>query len=406
MRFTSTLNTGKRLLAFTFVLGLSVVSTPPIQADTFKVMHNFTGYSDGGNPLSGFIIDPAGNLYGTASNGGSSFAGVVFKFNKHGVTVLHNFTGGTDGAFPDGSLVMDAAGNLYGTTTAGGPSNVGTVFEISAKGHEVVLHSFTGKSDGATPQAALVRDAAGNLYGTTTAGGSNGNGTVFELAAPTNGSGHWTESVLYSFGKGTDGAIPVAGVTFDTAGNLYGTTSAGGLYGFGTVFELRPLVSGWKEYILHNFQEGSDGGVPYAGVIFDAKGNLYGAATDGGLFGGEDGGGTVFKMTPSRSGWQFTVLYQLAGWGISGSFRNLLLDASGNIYATTHCDGLASAGTVYRLSPSAGGIWTYKSLYVFTGGTDGLFSFSNLVFDLQGNLYGTVFAGGANGQGVIFRVTP
>jgi uncharacterized repeat protein (TIGR03803 family) len=244
-------------------------------------------------------------------------------------------------------------------------------------------------------------DAAGNLYGTTTAGGSSGNGTVFKLAVPTVAGGAWKEEVLYSFGTGTDGTIPVAGVTLDASGNLYGTTSAGGIYGYGTVFQL--TTPRWKENILHHFEMGSDGGVPYAGLVLSSRGSLYGAATEGGE-GGTNGGGTVFELTRESGAWTFTVINALSGWNISGTFRNLLLE-SGKIYATTHCDGANNAGTVYELTLS-GGVWTYNSLYVFTGGSDGLYSFSNLVSDKQGNLYGTTNEGGANGFGTAFKVTP
>jgi uncharacterized repeat protein (TIGR03803 family) len=245
----------------------------------------------------------------------------------------------------------------------------------------------------------LTRDKAGNLYGTTTAGGANGNGTVFELS---NKGGVWTEQVLYSFGTDGDGATPVAGVTLHK-GDLYGTTSAGGSAGYGTVFQLTKSQSGWAETVIYNFQMQSDGGIPYAGLTFDRAGNLYGAATEGGN--GSDAGGTIFELAPSNGGWTFTVLYSLPGWGISGTFRDLYLDASGNIYATTHCDGTYESGTVYELTLS-NGTWTYNSLYVFTGGSDGQYSFSNLVFDKQGNLFGTTNVAGANGFGVIFEITP
>jgi len=397
MKHKSILATVQRLLAL--VVGLAIVAIPAAQAQTFSVIHNFTGASDGGNPLAGFTIDAAGNLYGTTNIGGASGAGTVFKVTGKGKEiVLHSFTGGTDGANPEASLVTDAAGNLYGTTNVGGASGAGTVFKVTGEGKETVLYSFTGKADGANPEAALIMDGSGNLYGTTAAGGSNGNGTVFKLDK--NG-GKWTEQVLYSFGSGTDGTVPVADVTFDATGNLYGTTSAGGTYGYGTIFRLKPSKSGWTESVLHSFQNSSDGAVPYAGLIFDKSGNLYGAATEGGT----GGGGTVFKLTLSKSRWRFSVLYSLPGWGISGTYRNLILDASGNIYATTHCDGANNAGTVYKLTHSDG-TWTYTSLYVFTGGSDGQFSFSNLVFDNHGNFYGTTKQGGANGYGVIFKVKP
>jgi uncharacterized repeat protein (TIGR03803 family) len=298
---------------------------------------------------------------------------------------------------------MDKSGNFYGTTNAGGVSNAGTVFMVTTKGKETVLYSFAGNADGASPVAGLTLDKLGNLYGTTTAGGASGNGTVFELAAPTIAGGQWTKEILYSFGQGTDGTIPVAGVTFDASGNLYGTTSAGGLYGYGTVFQLTPSGSGWTETILHPFEMGSDGGVPYAGLVF-AGNHLYGAASDGGA-GGSNGGGTVFELSKSGSSWVFTALYGLPGWGISGSFRDLLVVSSTKIYATTHCDGANDAGTVYELTRS-GSTWTFTSLYVFTGGSDGLYSFSNLVADKQGNLYGTTNLGGAYSSGVAFKVIP
>jgi uncharacterized repeat protein (TIGR03803 family) len=247
---------------------------------------------------------------------------VVFAMNESGgETVLHEFTAGTDGASPEGLLIMDKGGNLYGTTTLGGLSHGGTVFKVTREGTETVLYSFKGKADGAGPVAGLAIDKAGNLYGTTTKGGASKDGTVFELAVPKVKGAEWTEEVLHSFGEDKDGTIPIAGVTFDASGNLYGTTSAGGTYGNGTVFQLTPSSSGWREIVLHDFELQSDGGVPYAGLVLDSKGDFYGAATDGGA-GGANGGGTVFELTHATDGWTFTVLYRLSGWGISGSFRN------------------------------------------------------------------------------------
>ena len=326
----------KLLLEFAFVLGLVAVVTPRAQGQTFSIFHAFSGGSDGAGPLAGLTIDAGGNLYGTTSVGGASSAGTVFKITGKGTeVVLHSFTGGADGANPQASLVMDALGNLYGTTMAGGAAGVGTVFKITKKGHETVLYRFTGSTDGASPIAALTMDKVGNLYGTTTAGGSTGNGTVFRLSPPKQKGRKWTEKVLYSFGQGTDGATPVAGVTLDAKHNLYGTTSVGGSYGYGTVFQLKQSKSGWKENILYNFQGGNDGSVPYAGVILDSSGDLYGGATGGGT----GAGGTIFELTPSSGGWTFSVLYNIPGWSLSGPFRNLMMDASGNLYGTTHCDG-------------------------------------------------------------------
>ena len=387
---------GRLLLVLTSLAGLTI---PCAHAQTLSVIHNFTGGSDGGNPVNGFMMGSKGMLFGTASSGGNSGLGVVFKLRGKGaVTVLHSFAGGSDGAAPNGGVVEDASGALYGTTTAGGTSGKGTVFRVKGK-NETVLYSFAGGADGADPQAGLAMDASGNLFGTTSAGGPAGNGTVFELVPPKGGTGQWTERVLYTFGTGSDGATPIGGVNLDTAGNLYGTTSLGGAYGYGTIFQLTP-GSVWTENILHSFQNVADGTTPYAGLISDAAGNLYGAATDGGT----NGGGTVFELTPSGGSWSFSVIASLPGWGISGTFRNLVLDASGDIYGTTHCDGADSAGTIFELSPS-GGNWTYTLLYTFTGGSDGLFSISNLVMK-RGRLYGTTIDGGADGAGVIYELTP
>jgi uncharacterized repeat protein (TIGR03803 family) len=401
MKTQSTSATGRILLALAFALSFVATAITGAQAQQFSVVYNFTGGSDGANPLNGFITDGAGNIYGTASSGGASNNGVVFKFNGSSQTVLYSFNGGSDGSGPQGLLLRDGAGNLFGTTFYGGTSNAGTVFGITATGQEEILYTFTGAADGANPQAGVVRDSAGNLYGTTSAGGANHNGTVFELIRPKKLGQPWTEQVLYSFGAAPDGATPVAGVTFDHTGNLYGTTSAGGTYGVGTIFQLVPQGSSWTENILHQFQNADDGAVPYAGLVLDKAGNLFGAATEGDS-GNE--GGTVFELTPSNGGWNFNLIYTLAGWDISGTFRDVLLDSAGNLYATTHCDGQYDAGTVYRLAP-ANGTWTYTSLYVFTGGTDGLYSFSNLAVS-HGSLYGTTNQGGSSGYGVIFKIAP
>jgi uncharacterized repeat protein (TIGR03803 family) len=390
-------------IVLALAVAVGVVTAPRLQAQTFSVVHDFTGSSDGGSALAGLAIDSKGIIYGTASAGGSSGAGVVFKMNRQGnLTVLHNFAGGSDGSTPESRVIIDAKGDLYGTTFAGGAADTGTVYRVTKAGKESVLYSFAGGTDGANPIAGLAMDAAGDVYGTTTAGGAYGYGTVFKVTRPTKQGQPWTESILYSFND-TDGQVPVAGVTLGKRGNLYGTASVGGAYGYGTVFELQHSESGWTEKIIYTFQMQNDGGTPYGGLTMDASGNLYGTATNGGD--GSSGGGTVFELTPSKGNWTFNVLYGLAGWGISGTFRDLLLDGSGKIYATTHCDGNNDAGTVYELTLS-GGVWTYTSLYVFTGGTDGLYSFSNLVLDKQGNLYGTTNMGGTNGYGVIFKVAP
>jgi uncharacterized repeat protein (TIGR03803 family) len=258
-----------------------------------RVLHGFAGNRmDGTSPQAGLITDPAGNLYGTTTYGGSFDDGIVFKLNKAGKeTVLHNFTGGADGGNPQyGSVVRDAAGNLYGTTytggsfSCGGGDGCGTVFKLDKTGKEIVFHNFSSQQDGQT-YAGLIRDAAGNFYGTTAFGGPTANGVVFKLDAT------GTETILHSFTGGTDGGFPYAGLVRDTAGNLYGTTQSGGASGWGVVFKLD--ASG-TETVLYSFTGGTDGGLPYGDLIRDGAGNLYGTTN----VGGASNFGVVFKVTP------------------------------------------------------------------------------------------------------------
>jgi len=370
------------------------------QAGTLTTIHNFAGAADGSSPVDGLMLSASGAFYGTTSGGGAAGLGVVFRMGSLGhETVLHSFMGGTDGATPNGGVIEGAGNTLFGTTTGGGAHGAGTVYSVQA-GKETVLYSFAGGSgDGATPFAGLVLDAGGNLYGTTSAGGKAGTGTVFELVAPAVKNGPWTEKVLYSFAGGTDGATPVGRVAFDSSGRIYGTTSTGGTKGYGIVFELQPSGSSWTETVLHNFADGTDGGTPYAGLVADASGNFYGAATQGGV----NGGGTVFELSPVSGGYTFSVPASVPGWGISGTFRDVLLDKSGVIYATTHCDGTGS-GSIYQLTQS-GGAWTYTVLFNFNGGSNGQYSISNLA--LKGKtFYGTTIQGGSNGAGTVYAFKP
>ncbi len=259
---------------------------------------------------------------------------------------------------------------------------------------------------GRIPTAALwFSTQAGNIYGTTYGGGGGscpgGCGIVFKLTPA--GSG-WTESVIYTFAGGADGASPWAGVTFDHAGNLYGTTTAGGAFGAGTVYELSPSGGGWTKRTLHSFQlSQTDGSAPFAGVIFDPSGNLYGATQ----YGGSGSGGTVFELSPSGGSWIFTTLYSFnasGGGRAKGPVANLAIDGAGNLYGTTAGDGVHGAGSVFKLT-HAGGSWTYTSLHDFTGGSDGQLPRSNVVFDSSGNLYSTAY-GGVDGKGVVFEITP
>jgi uncharacterized repeat protein (TIGR03803 family) len=310
------------------------------QSGKETVLHNFFGGRDGEKPYAGLVRDAAGRLYGTTYNGGnqnstcSSGCGVVFEIDLYGhEKILHRFSGTPDGAIPVGGLILDSAGNLYGTTEMGGTAGAGTVFKVNASGAETVLYSFGGTSDGGYPQASLVRDTAGNLYGTTSNGGPGGFGTVFRLDS----SGH--ETVLYSFSGGSDGSNPMARLLRGPNGDLFGTTFLGGTYGGGTVFK---VDANGNESVLHAFN--NDGAYPESPLVRDSQGDMYGATIQGDL-----GSGTVFKITPQGA---FSVLYGFLGQADGGAPAGpLLLDSAGNIYGTTSSGGTTGNGTVFKLTP-------------------------------------------------------
>jgi len=368
-------------------------------------------------------MDQAGNLYGTTCGSDCAYggkAGAVFRLSKIGsswpLNPLHNFAGGNDGANPYAGVVFGPQGILYGTTPHAGRngcdgSGCGTVFSLKpyptacktalCGWQETVLYSFTGGSDGMNPALGdLIFDRAGNLYGTTSAGGADGYGTVFELVPS---QGGWTEKVLYSFTGGNDGSQPFAGLIFDNAGNLYGTTVYGGTYGWGTVYELTPSGSGWTANVLYAFQGKNDGRSAFGGLIFDQLGNLYGNNWSA----GQADGGTVFKLALSNGSWTYSVVYSFSAYGYRGPAANLAIDGAGNLYGTTVNDGHGpyGSGNVFELTPS-GGSWIYTSLYDFTGGNDGAEPICNVIFDANGNLYGTTYYGGADGYGVVWEITP
>ena len=307
------------------------------------------------------------------------------------LTVLYSFAGPPDAAYPFGGLVRDAKGNLYGATAWGGTTNNGAVFAISKRGVEKVLYSFQGGTDGAYPSASLVRDKAGNLYGTTPFGGdstscSNGCGTIFQITPAGD------ESVLYRFTGGSDGSKPQAALILDRQGNLYGTTSEGGFFFWGTVFKLSP---DGQLTTLYAFTGDIDGGGPMGALVRDSKGNLYGTTQ----FMGAQYAGTVFKV--SKSGIE-TVLYSFAG-GSDGEFpqTGVVRDKQGNLYGTTPIVG-SNFGTVYEITTRG----KYHTLYIFTGQADGAGPVGGVIRDTKGNLYGTVSVGGADGFGAVFKLTP
>src|SRR3984885_14352767 len=400
-----------------------------------RVLYSFQGGADGSFPMGGVISDAQGNLYG-ATNGGDLGTGNVYKLthNKDGSwtnTVLHSFEGEpVDGAQPMGSLVFDSQGNLYGTTSTGGigVEGEGTVFKLTPikKGpwKETILHTFNclNTNDGCGPQSSVIFDSAGNLYGTTLQGGGgdnstfcqNGCGTVFELSP--NKDGSWTESLIHTFPDGSggtpDGQNPYASLIMDSAGNLYGTTWAGGPDDEGIIFRLAPAAKGkWKETVLFHFHDlvnnPPDGANPYASLLMDKDGNLYGTTRDGG--GKPGGGGTVFKLTPTAKGaWKETVIHAFSSTNDGGylPLAGLIADSVGNLYSVTPQDGESGDGVVFKLSPNSNGSWTETVLYGFQGGSDGSTTFfDRLLIDAAGNLYGTTEVGGL-GDGVVFKITP
>ena len=384
---------------------LLIVGFQPAEAQTETVLYSFcaqTGCPDGSNPRADLVMDTAGNLYGTTLYGGTSGVGTVFELSPSGTeTVRHSFAAShTDGHYPYAGLLMDTTGNLYGTAQSGGAKGLGTVFKLSPNGTETLLHSFcvlAACADGYHPRAGLIMDTKGNLYGTSFDGGAYDAGAVFELSP----SG--TETVLHSFCQQMgcpDGYYPQAGLVVDTNGNLYGTTLYNGAYGGGTVFK---IISDGTATTFYNFCTATgckNGRYPQAGLILDTNGNLYGTTYGGGAY----GQGTVFELSPSGAE---TVLHSFcARTGCSDGSHpraDLVMDTAGNLYGTTYDGGTNSVGAVFKLSPSG----TETVLHSFAAnGSDGTHPYAGLVTDTMGNLYGTTYSGGANGYGTVFKVTP
>jgi len=399
------------------VLVMTMVMTATCATAQGKVLHNFGNGKDGKSPDASLIFDAAGNLYGTTAAGGVHGYGTVFELIPNAgrgwsEKILHNFNNdnGGDGETPEASLVFDSAGNLYGTTFSGGTYGYGTVFEltpeVAGRWTEKILHNFNNNgSDGYWPYYAnLIIDVSGNLFGTTSRGGAGSGGTVFELT-PVVGGGTWTETVLHGFNvDGGGGSYPEAGLIFDSAGNLYGTTYEGGTdtYG-GTVFELSPDADGdWTETVLFNCNI-KDGWGPRAGLIFDSTGNLYGTTQYLGI---ATGGGTAFELTPNADGtWTNRVLQNFYSNGKGGSFPSgLILDAAGSLYGTASNGGAYSSGVAFELSPRKRG--GSESILLNFNGKDGYGPAAGLVLDSNGRLYGTASAGGAYGGGVVFEIAP
>jgi uncharacterized repeat protein (TIGR03803 family) len=316
-----------------------------------STLYAFQGGNDGGYPIARVVRGPDGALYGTTSGGPNAGAGTVFRL--------------------------------------GPPSH--PCRSINCPWTETVLYRFTGTGDGGSPgYGDLAFDAAGNIYGTTRGGGADCSpyyncGVVFELSRS---GGIWTESVLYSFDQsGSGGIIPDAGVVLDSAGNLYGATALGGIDGGGVVFQLAQSGSTWTETVLHGFGASNDGDGPIGGLVMDRQGNLYGTTASGPGY--ENNGGTVYELQPSGDSWNYSILAALAGFG--GPEDALTMDAAGNLYATSYGGGRRTYGNVFKLTPS-GGSWTYTDLHDFNG--DGAYPYGSVVVDTHGNVFGTTSAFG------------
>jgi uncharacterized repeat protein (TIGR03803 family) len=403
-------------LTIVAILAFMIGLTARAESQTETLLYNFgDGIAEGVQPFAGLISDTAGNLYGTTINGGYYDEGTVFElkpafgggWTEH---VLHTFGGSGDGTYPYAGLVLDASGNLYGATTFGGADNEGTVFEVSREAGqtwtEKIIHTFKKNGeDGEQPWGTLIFDSSGSIYGTTYAGGAYNSGVVFELIP--SGTGAWTEKVIYVFNKnGRDGANPVASLIFDKAGNLYGTTHGqNGDYNFGTVFKLTLTAGRWSETILHRFKnDGTDGIYPES-VIFDASGNLFGTTTYGGAY----GGGVVFELAPATGGvWSEQLLYTFGSVTSDGlnPWAGLIFDAAGNLYGTTFYGGSGGNGTVFKLTPASLN-WSETILHNFVNNrVDGWGPYCSLIFRSDGNLYGTTSNGGGFQAGAVFEIMP
>jgi uncharacterized repeat protein (TIGR03803 family) len=369
----------------------------------------------------GVVFDAAGNLYGTTGQGGAYGHGSFFELSPSSKgwtqTVLYSFKGGADGSEPNGSLVFDAHGNLYGTTSGGGDQSClggcGVVFELTphtgGRWTERVGYGFNG-SPASAPEAGLIFDTAGNLYGTTygsySCSAGQCVGTAFELSPTSNGK--WNIHILHQFGViKNDGIGPLSVLAFDPFGNLYGTTYVGGVpncgfaqSGCGTVFKFAPdSKGGWRYSVIWRFKGGADGDRPYAGVVSDRNGKYCSSSWPG--------CGTVFELLPNSNGtWTQSTIHTFAGYPKDGGSPQdgLVLDQAGNVFGTTISAGAFVSGTVFELSPQSSG-WHETILYNFTPHNRvGSFPYGGLIVDSAGNLYGTDM-GGNNSAGVAFEIT-
>ena len=406
------------------VLAILLAFVPTAQAQTYTVLHAFSG-QDGSDPQASLTLDRVGNIYGTASQGGAyDDGGTAFKLSRRNgawvLSVLYNFFRTvSDGASPH-ALVLAPDGTLVGSTRSGGGIGLGTLFALrppatvcasfSCPWQESFVYRFQGHSDGCSPND-LVSDSTGNIYGTTQDSAATGPcedwGTVYQLT-PSGGS--WTKTILYTF-DGRDGAAPWSALAIDPSGTLYGTTlftSGSGIsyFGYGTVYQLVHTGSDWIHTTIYTFPSQAVGDYP-RGVILDPSGNLDGGTSGGGAH----NAGTVFQLVPGAGAWTFNSILDFSGGAICGPPAPLTADSAGNLYGVTQCDGALGYGTVFKLTPAAGG-WNYIELHTFQGGPDGAYPLASVVLDANGNIYGTTASGGNlsacpnGGCGTVWEITP
>jgi uncharacterized repeat protein (TIGR03803 family) len=369
----------------------------------YKLLHTFHDMP-AEDPCSTLISDSAGNLYGTSCGSLHDGGGVIYELSPTAsggwvYQVLHVLTL-AEGYSPTGKLLLDTAGNLYGTTSSGGANQCGTVYELTpssgGRWKAKILHTFAPYGsvyDGCEPLGGLAMDAQGNLYGGTHLGGHHNDGAVFTLTLGSDGE--WTETVLHSFTESEFG--PQTGLLFNATGNLFGATE------FEVFVLARNSHGGWTESVAHTFDDG-DGLNPFGDLTFDKEGNLYGTNQAGGV----NRGGTVFKLTPNTNGgWASTVLASFPTNTADGYYplAGVALDSSGNVYGTTGSGGSDDDGVVFKLTPSHGK-WTERLLHNFTGARDGKFPEAGVTLDASGNLYGSAIFGGQTDLGVAFEIVP
>ena len=388
------------------MLALLAVTLMGLQAwaVTETTIHSFAGGAYSGYPYGGLVFDSSGNAYGTASGGGAGY-GTIYELTPSPsgwiANILYEFDN-VSGANPAGTLVFDKAGNLYGTAGNGGNmtgicqgSGCGTIFELQRVNdgwNFLVLYTFSGNADGAHPNPGLIFDKSGKLFGTTYNGGQSGYGTVFELSPSGNG---WTKSTVYAFAGNNDGRYPMSGLTLGGAGIFYGTTRSGDAKKQGTVYQLRKTSGGWTETILHSFN-GTEGGSPMVGFLLLRHGTLYGTTN----YGGGSDQGTAFSLT--QNGHRFIVLWSFNGTNGSSPYNGMVSDSVGNLYGVAN-GGTSGYGVIFVLRNHKG-VWQESVLHSFAGTLDGSGPLGTPTFN-GGALFGTKSGGGEWDAGVAWELT-